>query len=81
MTRRRRNRGRHRTPGPKNKWLLVVQIVVMAGVLIFLFLFWDYIAGGATDAVETVTLGGDDLQVQEAKESPADNGESPSAGE
>jgi heme/copper-type cytochrome/quinol oxidase subunit 3 len=71
MSRRRRRRGRSRTPGPKNKWLLVVQIFVMAGVLIFLFLFWDYIAGGASDAVETVT-GTGDLKVQEAKEDPSD---------
>jgi hypothetical protein len=41
MSRRRRQRGRHRPTGPKNKWLILVQIVVMAGVLIFLFLFWD----------------------------------------
>ena len=69
MSRRRRTRGQHRSRGPNHKWWLVVQIAVMAGVLIFLFLFWDYIAGGATDAVETVT---GDIEVKQAAESSSD---------
>ncbi|MFP4600097.1 MAG: hypothetical protein ACLFVJ_17700 [Persicimonas sp.] len=81
MARRRRRTRRKRS----NRWLTAVQVVFLAGLLIFIILFRDFIADSAGDMFGTFGTGdvevSDPEQPDEANEAGApDETEQPDAG-
>lgn len=55
---------RHRRKSSSNnKWLILIQILIMAGVLVFIIFFRDTIGSGASSAFDTVA-GTEDIQVK-----------------
>lgn len=72
MSRRRRRRTRNRRSNSSpNYWLILVQVVVLAGVLIFIILFRDYLAMTTSNVVDSFSTGGD-LEVAEEQADEAD---------
>lgn len=65
MSRRRRRIRNRRGKKKPNKWLILVQLLVLAGVLVFLFGFRDYLAMSASSMVNSVA--GSDLDVKKKK--------------
>ena len=63
--RRRRNR---QNGNSQNRWLILVQILILAGVLVFIIFFRDAISQGAGDAFNSVT--GDDVKVEKQSATP-----------
>lgn len=59
---------RTRKSGSNNKWLILIQIVIMAGVLVFIIFFRDTIGSGASSAFDTVA-GTEDIEVKGVDES------------
>jgi cytoskeletal protein RodZ len=60
---------RHRkTSSHGNRLLILVQILIMAGVLVFIIFFRDTIGSGASSAFDTVA-GTEDIQVDKANDS------------
>ena len=79
MSRRgRRNRKRRRGSSP-SKWMIIVQMLVMAGVLVFLVMFRDYVVAGATRVFNNFG-GGSDLEVQKKQSDDQPNLETPAEG-
>jgi hypothetical protein len=75
MSRRRRRRTRNRRSNSSpNYWLILVQVVVLAGVLIFIILFRDYLAMTTSNVVDSFSTGGD-LEVAEEQADEADQPE------
>jgi cytoskeletal protein RodZ len=58
---------RRRQKNGNNKWLILIQIVIMAGVLVFIIFFRDTIGSGASSAFDTVA-GTEDIEVEGADE-------------
>ena len=54
---------RSRKGGSNNKWLILIQIAIMAGVLVFIIFFRDTIGSGASSAFDTVA-GTEDIEVE-----------------
>jgi hypothetical protein len=71
MSRRRRRTRNRRRKGSPNYWLILVQVVVLAGVLVFIILFRDYLAMTTSNVVNSFSTGGD-LDVAEKQADEAD---------
>lgn len=82
--RRRRARKRRSSSGGPNKWLILVQVLVLVGVLVFLFMFRDYLAMSASNMFNSFGTKGD-LAVEKKKGDDNDKNapslETPSNGE
>jgi hypothetical protein len=65
MSRRRRRRNRNRRSNGTNRWLIGVQILGLSAVLVFLFVFRDYVSKTASQVV--TGLGSKDLKVRKKK--------------
>ena len=65
MSRRRRRIRNRRRKKPQSKWLIAVQLLVLAGVLAFLIGFRDYLAMSASTVMNSVA--GSDLEVEKKK--------------
>ena len=66
-----RRRRRRNTPSNKNRWLTLVQILILGGVLLFIIFFRDTLSTSAGNVFDSVT--GSDVRV-EKKSEKADKG-------